>query len=237
RTATTSLTTPQAKKSRQVITLEQKIKVLEALQRRNGASKTALNGVWHNLWPEVFHDLKGFDEGKDVKYIMKLVKEVREEYVTELLVSMEDPLTSAKKHEEEEEATDKPQTVGKELTIPKLREFMQHDTSATQSALQHDPDMERSMQVVEALNRAASTYSQLQDQLIMAQQHKKITSFFHPLSSLAPEVADPSTSGQTRPSSSASRVSDVSTATPLDSDVDDELVEFGSASSEDELPN
>ncbi|KAG7176940.1 hypothetical protein Hamer_G000148 [Homarus americanus] len=35
----------------------------------------------------------------------------------------------------------------------------------------------------------------------------------------------------------ASRVSDASTATPLDSDVDDELVELGSASSEDELPN
>ncbi|KAG7174598.1 hypothetical protein Hamer_G015722 [Homarus americanus] len=34
-----------------------------------------------------------------------------------------------------------------------------------------------------------------------------------------------------------SRVSDASTATALDSDVDDELVELGSASSEDELPN
>ncbi|KAG7165216.1 hypothetical protein Hamer_G025326 [Homarus americanus] len=104
---------------------------------------------------------------------------------------------------------------------------MQHVTSATQSALQHDPDMERSMPVVVALNRAASTYSQLLDQMIMAQQQKKITSFFCPLSSSAPEVADPSTSGQTRPSSSASRVS---TATPLDSDVDEELVELGSAS-------
>ncbi|KAG7153252.1 Tigger transposable element-derived protein 1-like 93, partial [Homarus americanus] len=381
RPATTSLTTPKAKKSRQAITLEQKIKVLEALQRGNGASsvgrqfglsessvrtiklnnkkiraayvspvvakafvlmdnasshskhlcivntsidinltffppnvtsliqpldqgvialfkryylkntkrqmaeamnkdnnvtaatvwksytikdvitnitlawksvpETALNGVWHNLWPEVVHDFKGFDEGKDVKDIMKLVKEVRgdpgfqeiqEVDVTELLVSMEDPLTSeevlemAKKHEEEEEATDKPQTVGKELTIPKLGEFMQHVTSATQSALQHDPDMERSMQVVEALNQAASTYSQLLDQLIMAQQQKKIISFFRPLSSSAPEVAGPSTSGQTRLSSSASRVSDVSTATPLDSDVDDVLVELGSAYSEDELP-
>ncbi|KAG7167350.1 hypothetical protein Hamer_G012792 [Homarus americanus] len=70
------------------------------------------------------------------------------------------------------------------------------------------------MPVVEALYLAASTYSQLLDQLIMAQQQKKITSFFRPLSS-----------------------SDVSTATPLDSDVDDELVELGSASSEDDLPN
>ncbi|KAG7164205.1 hypothetical protein Hamer_G014343 [Homarus americanus] len=157
---------------------------------------------------------------------MKLIKEVRgdsgfqeiQEDVTELLVCMEDPLTSeevlemvemAKKHEE---ATVKPQTVGKELTIPKLREFMQHVTSATQSALQHDPDMERSMQVVEALNWAASTYFLLLDQLIMAQQQKKITSIFCPLST------------------------DVSTATPLDSDVDDELVELSSASSEDELP-
>ncbi|KAG7177492.1 hypothetical protein Hamer_G029895 [Homarus americanus] len=34
-----------------------------------------------------------------------------------------------------------------------------------------------------------------------------------------------------------SRVSDVSTSTALDSDVDDELVELGSASSENELPN
>ncbi|KAG7167729.1 hypothetical protein Hamer_G010115 [Homarus americanus] len=67
--------------------------------------------------------------------------------------------------------------------------------------------MERSMPVVEALNPAASTYSQLLDQLIMAQQQN------------------------------ASRVSDVSTATPLDGDVDDELVELGSASSEGELPN
>ncbi|KAG7166498.1 Tigger transposable element-derived protein 1-like 111 [Homarus americanus] len=140
--------------------------------------ETALNGVWHNLWPQVVHDFKGSDEGEDVKDIMKLVKEVRgdtgfqeikEEHVTELLLSMEDPLTSevlemmemAKKHEEEEEATGKPQTMGKELTIPKLREFMQHVTSATQSALQHDPDMECSMQVVEALNQAASRYSQL----------------------------------------------------------------------------
>ncbi|KAG7171955.1 hypothetical protein Hamer_G000907 [Homarus americanus] len=32
-------------------------------------------------------------------------------------------------------------------------------------------------------------------------------------------------------------VSDASTAAALDSDVDDELVELGSASSEDELPN
>ncbi|KAG7173530.1 hypothetical protein Hamer_G020155 [Homarus americanus] len=92
---------------------------------------------------------------------------------------MEDPLTSeevlemvemAKKHKEEEEVTDEPQTVGKELTIPKLREFMQHVNSATQSALQHDPDMECNMQVVQALNQAASPYSQLLDQLIMAQQ-------------------------------------------------------------------
>ncbi|KAG7165361.1 hypothetical protein Hamer_G007178 [Homarus americanus] len=147
----------------------------------------------------------------------------------------------AKQHEEEEEATDKPQTVGKELTIPKLREFMQHATSAIQSALQHDPDMERSMQVVEALNRAASTYTRLLAQQIMAQQQKKITSFFRPLSSSgefvmkpcyeteSPEVAGPSTSGQTRPSSSASRASDVSTAKPRDSAVDDELVELGSA--------
>ncbi|KAG7167092.1 hypothetical protein Hamer_G005425, partial [Homarus americanus] len=115
RPATTSLTTPQGKKSRQAITLEQKIKVLEALQRGNDAPS------------------------KDVKDIMKLVKKVRgdsgfqeiqEEEVTELLVRMEDPLTSeevwemvemAKKHKEEEEATDKPQTVGKELTIHKPR--------------------------------------------------------------------------------------------------------------------
>ncbi|KAG7175319.1 Tigger transposable element-derived protein 1-like 138 [Homarus americanus] len=84
--------------------------------------ETALNGVWYNLWPEVAHDFKGFDEGKDVKDIQKLVKEVRgdsgfqeiqEEHVNELLISMEDPLTSevvlgmVKKHEEEEEATDK----------------------------------------------------------------------------------------------------------------------------------
>ncbi|KAG7173587.1 hypothetical protein Hamer_G020222 [Homarus americanus] len=163
---------------------------------------------------------------------------------------MEDPLTSeevlemAKKHAEEEEATDKPQTVGKELTIPKLREFMQHVTCATHSALQHDPDMECSMQVMEVLNRAASTYSQLLDQMVMAQQQKKITSFFCSLSSpvefvmkLTPGVAGPSTSGQPRPSTSASRVSDASTVTALDSDVDDELVEFGSTSSEDELPN
>ncbi|KAG7165003.1 hypothetical protein Hamer_G004744 [Homarus americanus] len=130
RPATTSLTTPQAKKSRQAITLEQKIKVLEALQHRNGASSV---GCQFGL---------SLGDGRD-----------------------------GEKHEEEEEATDKPQTVGKELTIPKLREFMQHVTSATQSAPQHDPDMEHNMQVVEALNRAASTYSQLLDQLIMAQHH------------------------------------------------------------------
>ncbi|KAG7157480.1 E3 ubiquitin-protein ligase synoviolin-like 2 [Homarus americanus] len=46
-----------------------------------------------------------------------------------------------------------------------------------------------------------------------------------------------STSGQTLPSSSASRVSGASTTTPPDSDVDDELAELGSASSEDDLPN
>ncbi|KAG7171872.1 hypothetical protein Hamer_G000802 [Homarus americanus] len=126
--------------------------------------------------------LKGFDEGEDVKDILKLIKEVRgdsgfqEEDVTKLLVSMEEFLTSeevlemAKKHKEEEEATDKPQSARKELTIPKLREFMQHITSATQSALHHDPDIECSMQVVEELNRAASTYSQLLDQMVMAQQ-------------------------------------------------------------------
>ncbi|KAG7178282.1 Tigger transposable element-derived protein 1-like 113 [Homarus americanus] len=265
--ATTSLTTPKAKKSRQAITLEQKIKVLEALQRGNGASsvgrqfglsessvctiklnekkiratyaspdvakatfwksytikdaitnitlawksvpETELNGVWRNLWPEVVHDFKGFDEGKDVKDILRLVKEVRgdskfqeiqEEDVNELLFSMEDPLTSEKVLE-------------------------MHITSATQSALQHDPDMERGMQVVEALNRAASTYSQLLDQMVMAQQQKKIASIFRPLSSSTPGVAGLSTSGQTRPSSSASCMSDASTATPLDSDVDVELVE------------
>ncbi|KAG7173257.1 hypothetical protein Hamer_G014581 [Homarus americanus] len=185
-----------AKKSRQAITLEQKIKVLEALQRGNGASSVGHGG-----------------DGEKNK------RKKRKRQIS-------------------------PQTVGKELTIPKLREFMQHVTSATQSALQHDPDMERSMQVVEALNRAASTYSQLLDQLIMAQQQKKITSFFRPLSSSGefvmkptPEVAGPSTSGQTQPSSSTSCVSDVLTATPLHSDVDDEMVELGSASSEDELPN
>ncbi|KAG7176869.1 hypothetical protein Hamer_G000061 [Homarus americanus] len=97
--------------------------------------------------------------------------------------------------------------------------------------------MECSMQVVEALNWAASTYSQLLDQMVMAQQQKKITLFFRSLSSSAPGVAGPSTSGQRRLSSSASRVSDASTVTPLDSDVDDELVKLGSASSEDELRN
>ncbi|KAG7153753.1 Tigger transposable element-derived protein 1-like 154 [Homarus americanus] len=184
--------------------------------------ETTLNGVWRNLWPRVVHGFKSFDEGEDVKDILKLVKEVR---------SLGDGGDG-----EEEEVTDKPQAAGKELTIPKLREFMQHVTSATQSTLQHDPDMERSMQVVEALNRAAYTCSQLLDQMVMAQQQKKITSFFHPLSSPAPGVAGPSTSGQTRPSSSTSLVSDASTATPLDNDVDDELAELGSASSEDELP-
>ncbi|KAG7154411.1 Tigger transposable element-derived protein 1-like 100, partial [Homarus americanus] len=205
-------------------------------------SETALNGVWHSLWPEVVHDFKGFDEDENVNDILKLVKEVRgdsgfqeiqEEDVNELILSL---LKKSwrwwrwrREHEEEEEATDKPQTARKELTIPKLREFMQHVTSATQSALQHDPDMEHSMQVVEALNRAAFTNSQL-----LAQ---KITSFFHPLSSSAPGVAGPSVSGQTRPSSSASRVSGASTAISLDSEVDDELAELGSASSEDDLPN
>ncbi|XP_042240612.1 tigger transposable element-derived protein 1-like [Homarus americanus] len=164
--------------------------------------ETELNGVWRNLWPEVVHDFKGFDEGKDVKDILRLVKEVRgdskfqeiqEEDVNELLFSMEDPLTSEKVLE--------------------------------MSALQHDPDMERGMQVVEALNRAASTYSQLLDQMVMAQQQKKIASIFRPLSSSTPGVAGLSTSGQTRPSSSASCMSDASTATPLDSDVDVELVE------------
>ncbi|KAG7176341.1 hypothetical protein Hamer_G009136 [Homarus americanus] len=150
----------------------------------------------------VVHGFKGFDEGEDMKDILKLVKEVI-----------------------------KSQTARKELTIPKLREFMQHVTSATQSALQHDPDMERSLQVVEALNWVASTYSQLLDQMVMAQQQKKITAFF-PLG-----VAGPSTSGQAQLSSSASRMSDASTATPQDNDVDDKLVELGSASSEDDLPN
>ncbi|KAG7171905.1 hypothetical protein Hamer_G000841 [Homarus americanus] len=87
------------------------------------------------------------------------------------------------------------------------------------------------------LNRAASKNFQLLDQMVMAQQQKKISPFFCPLSSSAPGVAGPSTSGQTRLSSSASCVSGASTATPLDSDVDDELVKLGSASSEDDLPN
>ncbi|XP_042229542.1 tigger transposable element-derived protein 1-like isoform X1 [Homarus americanus] len=189
--------------------------------------ESALNGVWRNLWPQVVHDFKGFDEDKDVKDILKLGKEVRgdsgfqeiqEEDVNELLVSMEEPLTSeevlemvemAKNHKEEEEATNEPQTVRKDLTIPKLREFMQHVTSATQSALQQDPDMECSMQVVEALNRAASTCSQLLDQMVMAQQQKKITSFFPPFSSSAPGVAGPSTSGQTQPSSNPVKFDDI----------------------------
>ncbi|KAG7177579.1 hypothetical protein Hamer_G008218 [Homarus americanus] len=41
RPAITSLTTPKAKKSRQAITLEQKIKVVEALQRGNGVSRVS----------------------------------------------------------------------------------------------------------------------------------------------------------------------------------------------------
>ncbi|KAG7172004.1 Tigger transposable element-derived protein 1-like 128, partial [Homarus americanus] len=183
--------------------------------------ETALNGVWSDLWPEVVHDFKGFNEGKDVKDIMKLVKEVRgdsgfqeiqEEDVTELLVSMEDPLTSEEVLEMAEMA--------KNTRKKRMRQISP-----------------KHMQVEAALSRAASTYSQLLYQLIMAQQQKKITSIFHPLSPSAPEVAGPSTSGQTRPSSSVSHVSNVSTATPLDSDVEDELVELGSASSEDELPN
>ncbi|KAG7162546.1 Tigger transposable element-derived protein 1-like 123 [Homarus americanus] len=94
----------------------------------NNVPETALNGVWRNLWPEVVHDFKGFDEGKDVKDIMNLVKEVigdsgfqkiQDEDFTELLVSLEDPLTSeevlemTEKHEEEEEATDKPKQWGR----------------------------------------------------------------------------------------------------------------------------
>ncbi|KAG7171904.1 Tigger transposable element-derived protein 1-like 202, partial [Homarus americanus] len=76
--------------------------------------ETALNGVWHNLWREVVHDFKGFDEGKDELRGEPGFQEIQEEDVNELLVSMEDPLTSeevlemAKKHEEEEEATDSP---------------------------------------------------------------------------------------------------------------------------------
>ncbi|KAG7171664.1 Tigger transposable element-derived protein 1-like 120 [Homarus americanus] len=110
--------------------------------------------------------------------------------------------------------SDKPQTARKELTIPKPREF----TSATQFALQHDPDMEHSMQVVEALPHSSVHYP-------------------HQMSFYWGSWPIYCTSGQTRPSSSASRMSDASTATPPDSDVDDELVELGSAYSEDDLPN
>ncbi|KAG7154895.1 hypothetical protein Hamer_G024964 [Homarus americanus] len=168
RPATTSLTTPKERDIKASNYTGAENKVLEALQRGNGTSR---------------------------------FKKIQEEDVNELLVSMADPLTSekvlemvemAKKPEEEEEATDKPQTARQELRIPKLREFI--------------------MQVVEALNRDASTYSQLLDQMVMARQQKKTTSFFRPLSS---------------PGAS----------TPRDSDVDDELVELGSAPSEDDLPN
>ncbi|KAG7177576.1 hypothetical protein Hamer_G008215 [Homarus americanus] len=41
RPATTSLTTPKTMKSRQAITMEQKIKVVEALQRGNGVSSVS----------------------------------------------------------------------------------------------------------------------------------------------------------------------------------------------------
>ncbi|KAG7167088.1 hypothetical protein Hamer_G005421 [Homarus americanus] len=57
RPATTSLTTPQGKKSRQAITLEQKIKVLEALQCGNGASSVSESSIATPLDSDVDDEL------------------------------------------------------------------------------------------------------------------------------------------------------------------------------------
>ncbi|KAG7154513.1 hypothetical protein Hamer_G024414 [Homarus americanus] len=90
------------------------------------------------IWGDVL-DVGGWRVKRGYEHMMgvgedrKGFQEIHEEDVNEVLVSMEDPLTSdevlemvemVKKQEEEEEATDKPQTAGKELTIPKLKEFM-----------------------------------------------------------------------------------------------------------------
>lgn len=109
--------------------------------------------------------------------------------VQELIDSIEEPLTSdevlemkeaTQTYEEEETPPDMPQKFKEELTIPVLK-FMQHITSTTESALQCDPNIGRSMPVIKALRRASLTYSRLLAQRTISQQHRKIPSFFHPL--------------------------------------------------------
>ncbi|KAG7166937.1 hypothetical protein Hamer_G026600, partial [Homarus americanus] len=149
------------------------------------------------------HDLKGFNEGEGVKDIMKLVKEdfkKSKKDETELLVSM--ILSLLKKSGDGGDGKGRRGTPnsGKELTIPKLR-FMQHITSAT-SVLQHDPDMEHCMQVMEALNRGCIYISaaRLTDYSPATERKSPHSSIHYPHQVLAHLHL-----GEPRPSSSASR--------------------------------
>ncbi|KAK4303744.1 hypothetical protein Pmani_024265 [Petrolisthes manimaculis] len=165
----------------------------------NSVPESALNGVWRNIWPDIVNDFKGFDAASDVKAIVKLGKEIRgdegfqelqENDVVELLHSMDEPLTAeaaleiaemAKENDDDEESTENSAQAKKEMTIPKLKNFMQNINAAIECAIQDDHDMERSMQVGDALRRAASTYSNLLEKMVTAQQQRTITSFFRPL--------------------------------------------------------
>ncbi|KAK3886292.1 hypothetical protein Pcinc_009536 [Petrolisthes cinctipes] len=110
----------------------------------NNVPESALNGVRCNIWPDIMNDFKGFDAASDVKAIVKLGEEIRgddgfqelqENDVVELLNSMDEPLTPeavleiaemAKENDDDEEHTENPAEAKKEMTIPKLKNFMQN---------------------------------------------------------------------------------------------------------------
>ncbi|KAK4325871.1 hypothetical protein Pmani_003575 [Petrolisthes manimaculis] len=223
----------------------------------NSVPESALNGVWRNIWPDIVNDFKGFDTASDVKAIVKLGKEIggdegfqelQENDVVELLDSMDEPLTAeaaleiaemAKENDDDEESTENSAQAKKEMTIPKLKNFMQNINAAIECAIQDDHDMERSMQVGNALRRAASTYSNLLEKMVMAQQQRTITSFFRPLT--PPETSSTaSTSGETsRASNSGGPTPPPPSPPPFpspslsntpESDVDNDLLELDVAS-------
>ncbi|KAK3878579.1 hypothetical protein Pcinc_016792 [Petrolisthes cinctipes] len=156
------------------------------------------------------------------------------------LVDMDEPLTAvaaleiaemAKENDDDEESTENPAEAKKEMTIPKLKNFMQNINAAIECAIQDDHDMERSMQVGDALRRAASTYSNLLEKMVMAQQQRTITSFFRPLT--PPETSSTaSTSGETsRASNSSGPIPPPpSPSNTPESDVDNDLLELDIAS-------
>lgn len=166
-------------------------------------SEKSLSAAWRNLWPEIASEFKPVEEQNDeiaevIQLGQNLGLEVSFDDVIDLIKSHDEELNSSAEDssESEEEIAAEPE-VGKELTIPVLKEIIEHARKIKTLLSLHDPQEDRVIKASLGINMHIEPYEFMLKEMSKPKQ-TTIDSFFKhtvvPTSSSL-ENPTPSTSG------------------------------------------